>query len=205
MQGESGNRSVWQLTQEGLDSLLAAFHEEREEAARRYDRLRLRLTFFFIRRQFVDAESLADEVLDRMARRIGAGERVESPESYAYGVARFVAHEQERRNLRESAANREYVRNISPDADTLVDERILQNAMEDCLGRLSAADQELLLRYYTSRGREKIEQRRELALRLHLTQDALRKHTFLLRRKIEGCVRARLGGKAGPNENDPVF
>jgi hypothetical protein len=195
MRDQSGNYSAWQLTQEGLDSLLAAFDEDRDEAACRYDRLRTRLIFFFSRRQAVDAESLADEVLDRMARRINEGERIELPESYAYGVARFVAREQERRAMREDTAKKAYIENALLAIDT-PDERMLQDAMEQCLARHSSAEREVLTRYYTARGQEKIERRRKLAAELQLTQAGLRKYTFRLRRRIEDCVRARFAGKA---------
>jgi hypothetical protein len=186
---------VWQLTQEGLDSLLAAFHDDRNEAACRYDKLRTRMIFFFSRRLAVDAESLADEVLDRMARRISAGERIESPESYAYGVARFVVREQERREIRENAAKKAFIENALLAIDT-PDERALQDAMDDCLRQCSSADRRILTQYYTSRGQEKIELRQKLAAELQLSQAGLRKYTFRLRRRIEDCVRARLAGKA---------
>lgn len=190
----------WQLTQEAIDALLAVFHEDREEAACRYNSLRERLTSFFVRRQFVQAESLADEVLDRMARRITTGEQIVSPESYAYGVARFVAQEQQRRDVREGVASKAYVQNTLLNFDT-ISERALKDAMQHCLERHSAQDRELLMQYYASRGQKKIEQRQELALKLNLTPDGLRKHTFRLRRTIETCVRARLARKIDGKEN----
>ena len=201
MGDESGNRGVWQLTQEGLESLLAALDEDRDEAARRYGRLRERLIVFFARRGLAGAESLADEVLDRMARRAGGGEKIESPGSYAYGVARFVAQEQARRHLREELAHREFAENRSRTTDTS-DEQLLGAALEACLEGHSAEDRAVLVEYYTARGREKIERRRELAARLHLSQGGLRKYTFRLRRRIEECVRARLAGEAGRDKDE---
>ena len=118
MQNGLENRKRERLTREGLDGLLRALGPDRDEAAARYQRLRERLLLFFARRQFIMAESLADEVLDRLATRLSTGERIEVPESYAYGIARLVVQEEARRSMREAEANRHYARNISTVLDT---------------------------------------------------------------------------------------
>ena len=187
------------MTQEAFESLLAAFHQDRDEAARRYQSLRQRLIFFFAQRQFTQAESLADQVLDRLARRISSGEQIDSLASYAYGIAKFVAQEEQRHVIRQDAASREYVENNSLLSDTRDDE-LLQKAMEDCLSRQSKTNRKVLIQYYTFRGQTKIEHRRKLAIQLQLTPSGLRKHTFHLRRAIEACVRAHLAKKAGSEE-----
>lgn len=194
MQDESANRGSRQLTAEGLNALLAALHADRDQAAHRYEQLRDRLTFFFARRQFVHAEALADEVLDRIARRLHSGEHIDAMASYAYGVARFVAQEQFRLTLRDEEAHREYARNISSDLNT-PDESALQKAIDHCLGLQSAPDRDLLMQYYTFRGRRKIEHRQHIASSLQMTPAVLRKRTFRLRRIIEACVHAQLHGK----------
>lgn len=191
MQNGLANRKTERLTREGLDRLLLALGRDRDEAAVRYERLRERLVFFFARRQFILAESLADEVVDRLAGKLGAGERIEVPESYAYGIARLVAQEETRRCIREAEANRHYTRNISTLFDTQ-NEREIQTAMEACLGRHSEEDRKLLMEYYISRGRALIDHRRQMAEALGMTPNAFRKRVFRLRRAIETCVRARL-------------
>jgi DNA-directed RNA polymerase specialized sigma24 family protein len=196
MQNGVANRKTERLTQEVLDRLLQALGHNRDEAAARYERLRERLVFFFTRRQFVLAESLADETLDRLAIRLSSGEPIEVPESYAYGIARLVAQEESRRCMREAEANRHYARNISSVLDTQ-NEGEIQEAMEGCLSRYSEADRKLLMEYYTSRGRALIDHRRQLAETLGMSPNAFRKRVFRLRRAIEGCVRARLSQKNG--------
>jgi DNA-directed RNA polymerase specialized sigma24 family protein len=196
MENGVANRKSGRLTQEGLDRLLLALGENRDEAALRYERLRARLVFFFARRQFVLAESLADEALDRLATRLSTGERIEVPESYAYGIARLVAQEEGRRSMREAEANRHYARNISSVLDTQ-EEGEIQQAMEACLSRHSEADRKLMMEYYIARGRALIDHRRQLAESLGMTPNAFRKRVFRLRRAIEGCVRARLSQKNG--------
>jgi DNA-directed RNA polymerase specialized sigma24 family protein len=196
MQNGLANRKTERLTREGLDRLLLALGHNRDEAAARYERLRERLVFFFARRQFVLADSLADEALDRLASRLSTGEPIEVPESYAYGIARLVAQEEGRRCIREAEANRHYAGNISSVPDTQ-DEGEIQEAMEACLSRHTEADRKLLMEYYTSRGRALIDHRRRLAESLGMTPNAFRKRVFRLRRAIEGCVRTRLSQKNG--------
>ena len=196
MQNGLANRKTERLTREGLDRLLLALGRNRDEAAARYERLRERLVFFFTRRQFILAESLADEVVDRLANKLSSGERIEVPESYAYGIARLVAQEETRRCIREAEANRHYTRNISTVFDTQ-NEREIQEAMEACLSLYPEEDRKLLTEYYTSRGRALIDHRREMAEALGMTQNAFRKRVFRLRRVIESCVRARLSHENG--------
>ncbi|MGB7171577.1 MAG: hypothetical protein WA374_06290 [Acidobacteriaceae bacterium] len=196
MQNGLANRKTQRLTQEVLDRLLLALGRDRDEAAVRYERLRERLVFFFARRQFILAESLADEALDRLANRLSSGERIEAPESYAYGIARLVAQEEARRSIREAEANRHYARNISSVLDTQ-DEGEIHEAMEACLGRHSEEDRKLLTEYYTSRGRALIDHRRRMAEALGMTPNAFRKRVFRLRRTLESCMRARLSQENG--------
>jgi hypothetical protein len=196
MQNGLANRRTERLTQEALERLLLALGRNRDEAAARYERLRARLVFFFARRQFILAESLADEALDRLAVRLTTGERIEVLESYAYGIARLVAQEEGRRSIREADANRHYARNISSASDTQ-SERETQEAMEACLSQHSEADRKLLMEYYTTRGRALIDHRRQLAESLGMTPNAFRKRVFRLRRAIEVCVLARLSQKNG--------
>lgn len=191
----SPNRDPWQLTEDGLNALLSALHPDRDEAARRYERLRDRLAFFFSRRQFVQAEALADEVFDRIARRLHTGEHIASMESYAYGVARFVAREQSRLLIRAEEAGSEYARNVSSSSDT-TDEDILERLLGDCLANCSSQDRELLTQYYLYRGRQRIEHRQKLAASLQITAAMLRQRMFRLRSAIEDCVRAKLGAAA---------
>lgn len=196
MQNGVANRKKERLTQEALEQLLQTLGQNRDEAARRYERLRERLVFFFARREFVLAESLADEVLDRLAVRISSGEAIELPESYAYGIARLVTQEENRRSIREAEANRHFTRNISSVADT-PDEAEMQQAMDACLSLYSEDDRNLLMGYYISRGRALIDHRRQLAESLGTTPNALRKRVFRLRRAIESCMRARLAHRTG--------
>jgi DNA-directed RNA polymerase specialized sigma24 family protein len=191
MQEATGKRGSWQLTQENFDALLAAFDADRGEAGRRYEGLRERLVFFFNRRQFTLADALADEVFNRVAKRIQEGELIGAVEAYAYGVARHVAQEGVRRDFRDQRAEADYMGNIVASKCTPTEDALLA-AMEKCLEARPAADRDLLRKYYAARGRELIEHRRQLAASLKLSQGALRKQVFRLRNAVEECVRSMM-------------
>lgn len=170
--------------------LLRALSADRNEAALRYRQLHGRLELFFVRRKFALAETLADEVLDRIAQRLEAGEQLESAEAYAYGVARFVAQEKTREAARADAAGEACARNISLNSDTTDEEQF--EAMSRCLDLQRKQDRELLVAYYAFSGMQKIDHRRRLALSLNISQGALRKRIFRLRAEMEECMRLRL-------------
>jgi DNA-directed RNA polymerase specialized sigma24 family protein len=186
-----GKRGNWQLTQENFDALLATFHADRAEAGRRYEGLRERLVFFFRHRQFILAEAMADEVLNRIAKRIEAGQSVGAVEAYAYGIARHVAQEEVRRDARVAKAEDAYVGNILASKRTPSEDALL-SAMDNCLELRSEVERDLLRKYYAAQGQELIENRRQLAITLKLTPGALRKRMFRLRNLVEACVRTMM-------------
>jgi DNA-directed RNA polymerase specialized sigma24 family protein len=93
----------WSLTQPALDRLLHRLDGEPEAAARQYETLRRRLCAFFEVRGLLRSEDLAEETLDRVARRLEEGEDVKQLIAYVYGVARRVFREGVRRQAREQA------------------------------------------------------------------------------------------------------
>src|SRR5688572_27060900 len=93
---ETATRIRWQLTQDAFDRLLAALSANREEAGEKYILLRNNLVNFFEIRGVPRAEDSADEVLNRLARKLESGESLENPKTYALGIARMVALEARR-------------------------------------------------------------------------------------------------------------
>jgi hypothetical protein len=78
------------LTQESFDGLLAWLHPDREQAGEMYESIRCNLIKFFSARGFGNPEELADETIDRVARKVD--EIVASysgdPATYFFAVAR---------------------------------------------------------------------------------------------------------------------
>src|SRR5215469_15865430 len=98
--GALSQRAKWELTPAALEALLVALDRDRVTASEKYELLRQRLAKFFAWRSVTDADERADETLNRVARNLESGEAVRDLNSYALGVARLVALETVREEVR---------------------------------------------------------------------------------------------------------
>jgi DNA-directed RNA polymerase specialized sigma24 family protein len=170
----------------------------------KYLEMRRRLVAYFDRKNCVAPDDLADETLNRVARRLEeeAGAITgTAPAQYCYITAKFVFLEY----LREGARSQTSLSEMSPgEADAVLgaasvayvevqSKERLSACLEDCLARLAPADRDLILDYYQGEQRSKIEGRRVLATRLHLSVNALSIKACRIRNKLEVCVRERAG------------
>ncbi|HEX8720195.1 MAG TPA: hypothetical protein VF736_06115 [Pyrinomonadaceae bacterium] len=178
------------VTQAAFDSLLSWLDPDRDLAARKYEQIRLRLIKLFTCRGRPDAEDLADETIDRVTVRAPEVSRgyVGDPCLYFYGVAHKVFLESLRRRPPRAPA--------PPPAPDAADEEAEREyeCLERCVERLPPEGRELVLEYYRSERREKIDRRRELAARLGIAPNALRIRVHRLRASLLECVRACLAG-----------
>lgn len=164
-----------------FDVLLARLDPDRDRAGEMYVAIRLKLLKFFIWKNCSDAESHADDALDRIARKLHEGTEIKNVNAYAYQVARYIALEQYRQPLvTEGEVHSEPNLPDPPPAR--------MECLEKCLGFLSVADRELILTYYEGEGGERIEQRRELAGRLNISMTALKIRACRIRTKLENCI-----------------
>jgi DNA-directed RNA polymerase specialized sigma24 family protein len=168
----------------------------RDSNGERYLEMRRRLVGYFDRKQCGPADDLADETLNRVARRLEEeGSITESaPAQYCYIVAKFVFLEHLRRTRHQIttgeadfdllAFKSEAARPVaqSETAQTLLE------CLEGCLERLFPTDRNLILEYYRGEQGEKIENRRKLAERLALTMNALSIRACRIRDRLEACV-----------------
>ena len=83
----------WKLNETALNKLLAVFSDNREEAGEKYLILYRNLVRFFELRRIAEAESAADEVINRLARKLEADEVFENINTYALGIARMLTLE----------------------------------------------------------------------------------------------------------------
>jgi DNA-directed RNA polymerase specialized sigma24 family protein len=177
----------WTLDREAFERLLQTIAPDREAAAREYGVLRARLVEFFEAREAPSAESLADEALDRLARKIEEGEPVRSPRAYLYGVARLVWLEAEKQRARERAALRELqARPPRPEPAGAVEARV--HCLECCLRRLPEESRALILAYYETAGASPFERRKRLAEQLGVSYDTLKMRAHRIRARLEECL-----------------
>src|SRR5258708_30616564 len=86
------SRRAWTLSSPAFDRRLAALDPDRDRAATAYEELRRRLIGLLRWWGVPSAEDLADETLDRVARKLEGGVTIENGSIGAYvrGVARMV-------------------------------------------------------------------------------------------------------------------
>lgn len=175
-------RKNWVMSREMFEALLDWLDSDREQAALKYEEIRIKLIKFFSATSQSEAEALADETINRVARRLNEvkdqvyGERAR----YFYGVARKVQLEYQRRKQPQAGPV------FALDSDRI---EVEYGCLEECIAKLSPENRELVLRYYGADGRERIEQRKLLAEKLGIAPNALRIRAFRIRAELEKCLK----------------
>jgi DNA-directed RNA polymerase specialized sigma24 family protein len=194
---QDGGKDVLMSTNEAsqqspLDRLLAALDSDRDFAGRQYRDLHTRLTGFFAWQNNVRPEERADEVMDRVMRRLDDGKQIDSVPAFAFGVARLLLFEARKQVEREIAAHTQLLVLIGEPVELPQEtegESAEELCFEDCLALLTPANRELILTYYSGEGGAKIEARRMLASRLGTDLNALRVRAHRIRVQLESCAR----------------
>ena len=186
------------LTPVSLESLLAFLGPDRDSAAIAYIELRRALFTYFAVRGMANPDEMADEAINRGARRLseGAEVKVENPSSYFYGVAYNV--------WRESLASPNVIIPMSdgdptPSTQTTpydlivysrerIESEVRYVCLEKCLNQLDPEERDLIISYYRFSGGEKIENRKKLAAQLGLSTNALRQKIARSRSRLAQCV-----------------
>jgi DNA-directed RNA polymerase specialized sigma24 family protein len=78
-----------------------------------------------------------------------------------------------------------------PPPELLTDSRRVEveyRCLEECIAKLNEEHRELVLRYYSADGREKIEQRKLLAEKLGIAPNALRIRAYRIRAALQKCL-----------------
>ena len=187
----------WSLTTEAFHQFLRWLDEGRESEGKTYLEMRHRLVLYFDRKNCAAPDELADETMNRVARRLEEEGTIETeaPAKYCYSTARFVFLEhlrvrtKEQRHHSESRAEASAERN-NPDREEMEQRRL--TCLERCAGTLEAKHRELILRYYGGRPDTRIEHRRAQASELGMTTNALAIRACRIRDQLELCVRKAL-------------
>jgi DNA-directed RNA polymerase specialized sigma24 family protein len=171
---------TWDLSEKAFFQLLAQLNTDPVLAGEEYEKLRARLIYFFVRKGCQIAPELADETINRMARKIEEGHEIKDIFKFSYGVARFVLREHWGDPMR--SWEQLDVQLSSSESDREVDDHRLV-CMKKCLQTLLWEEQYLVLKNCTlnKEGKE------ELARALGLTINALRRRVYRIRRKLHVC------------------
>jgi DNA-directed RNA polymerase specialized sigma24 family protein len=177
----------WSLTKEGFDRLLAYLDSDREVAALQYERLREKLINYFDWRDCPAPEDHADEVINRVIRKLEDGEEFRDIGTYVLGIARMMLLEIARFREKERIAFEPVsLSELIDDEQLETDLRV--SCLEKCLASLPERSRRMIVEYYQDDGLTKIKRRKELAERLGLGLNALRIRTCRLRIKLEQCM-----------------
>jgi DNA-directed RNA polymerase specialized sigma24 family protein len=177
------------LTRPAFDRLLRRLSPEPERAAREYDVVRHKLMAFFARRGVDCSDVLADETIDRVARRLDEGQIIERLDGYFYGVASRVMREWRKQQAQERAAERVFSRPEPGSAAELRELRVV--CVERCLRALPLDSRALLAGYYRGRA----EERQRLAETLGITYATLRRRVSRIRIRLGECLRECLAAQ----------
>jgi DNA-directed RNA polymerase specialized sigma24 family protein len=188
------------LTAQAFNRLLVWLDEGSDSQGQKYLEMRARLVVYFDRKNCSTPDDLADETLNRIARRLDEeGISVsDTPARYCYIVARFVFLEYLRGKQKTHTLFTDLGKRCQEPASIGTDgageqrQRLL-SCLERCLEGLDVSQREIIARYYTGEQRQKINNRRALADDLGISPNALSIRACRIRDKLEACVRECLG------------
>ena len=192
----------WALNPESFRKFLNWLDCGADSGGEKYLEMRARLVRYFERRNCPGSGDLADETLNRAARKLEEKGEIASasPAHYCYIVAKYVLLESSRRADRNFKSLDETQGGITSFAsaglsqlhankeEEVAERERMAACLDRCLAGLVAEDRELILDYYRGDKRDKIERRAKLAERLGLTANALSIRACRIRDKLECCV-----------------
>jgi RNA polymerase sigma factor (sigma-70 family) len=187
----------------GYEMLLVRLDQNRVKADRDFLELRRKLIKIFECRRCFDPSACADDAISRVARRLTEGEEIANIKSYLVGVAKLIALEEHRSRRTSNIDDLETGIELADPAnqETELIERTLEErrmgCLRRCLDELPPESRDLALSYYESDKDQKIAGRKDLAKRLGISEETLRKRAQRLRKNLESCVTKCLNPSLG--------
>ena len=181
------------LTQSEFDAFLVWLDPDLGRAANKYEEVRRRLIWFYLNRQCNTAEDLADETINRVAKKPDEWKQKYEgdPMPYFHAVAKNVFREY----------CREFTRKVEAPPDTSRPElEPYLVCLRECVAKLTGDSRALILEYYEKQKKAKIDAHREMGDRMGLTPGALRARIHRIRTKLRECVEQCMGNI--PQSND---
>ena len=175
----------WVLSQDAFDAMLAWLDPNREVAGGKYETIRVRLIKIFVCRGCADAEELADETINRVVSKLREiiSNWQGDPALYFYKVAQNIYREWWRQMTLQVDVPFE-----KPTTSLIVVNEVEYECLEQCLSGLDNDDKSLVVHYYQSEGRAKIDQHKKMASDMGIAVNALRIRAHRIRRRLKKCV-----------------
>jgi hypothetical protein len=190
------------MSPEDFERLLRWFGPDRDAAAREYSVAHEKLTRFFRFNYCNCPEDLADEVMNRVARKHPDLWEGRIHIAVLLGFARYVLKEYEwKRDMFVDVASVDTNAEVSQAGSSLnrnEEDEIRSGCIDSCLARLPRDDKELLLEYHRYEGAAKISRRVAMAQERGMTLNSLRLKVCRLKSVLAECVRlcCQSGGTA---------
>ena len=162
--------------------MLAWLDEDSSRAGLKYEAIRRKLIIIFLNRHCDEAEDLADDTINRVARKVCELVKTYNgdPARYFYGVAKKIFSEHVRRISRR--------RHVQPPVVSHSELEPRLKCLDECLEQLDPQSRELILNYYREQKKAKIQSHKAMGEDLQINQGALRARTHRIRAKLQKCV-----------------
>jgi DNA-directed RNA polymerase specialized sigma24 family protein len=182
----------WVLSQDAFDATLAWLDSDREVAGGKYETIRVRLIKIFVCRGCANAEELADETINRVVSKVQEiiSNWQGDPALYFYKVAQNIYREWWRQMSRQVDGPVD-----APATPPIVVNEAEYECLEQCLRELDDLERSLVIDYYQSQGRAKIDQHKKMAAEMGIAVNALRIRAHRIRRQLKKCVVACLAAQ----------
>ena len=169
------------LHQEEFDRLLGWLDADAERAGTSYEKIRWRLIAILASRGCRVPEELADETIDRVARRVADIQDTYTGDKALYflGVMNNVHHEYLKRPV---------LAEVSIGDDDGEQKEKTHGCLEKCLDRLAPNSRHMIERYYAADKRAKIDLRQRIAEEFGISISTLRLRALRIREKLQVCI-----------------
>ncbi len=181
-----------QLTSENFSQLLQRFSADQNEAGVAYAKLRDSLVRFFEIKGDSYPDEAADETLDRVALKLSQNGEIDDLTKYSFGVARFIFLERIKANKKEKVAVGEFY----ADKTSFVESEETDDfaPFRECFARLADDDRKILRDYFSDIPFSQIsDYRQNVSDKYKVSLNNLRIKVFRLRKRLENCVKRKLG------------
>jgi RNA polymerase sigma factor (sigma-70 family) len=180
-------RQLKVLESADFDRLLTWLDPDPDRAGQLYESIRWRLIAILASRGCHIPEELADDVIDRVARRVKeiAATYAGDKSIYFLGVMNNVHHEYLRRPPMPRLV-------ATPDTNQPNEQTYL--CLDRCLDKLAPHARQIIEQYYAAERREKITLRKRIAARLGISSSNLRLRALRIRAKLQTCIEQCLDG-----------
>ena len=183
---------------ESFEEILAWLDPDRDVSPTLYVQLHKDLVKIFRSRGCSDPEGLADEVFDRVARKVHEVRPtyVGNPRLYFLGVANNVVKEDLKRVKTHVSLDEDELSNPAATKSEPDDTEEMHECLRSCLPKLSPENRSLIVSYYAKEKQAKIDNRSELAQQLGISVETLRVKVHRIRLSLHRCIERCLERKA---------